>query len=54
LLPWAVEKVAAEQAKAEAAQQQAEAAQQQAEAEKTRADRLAALLRAQGIDPDAD
>jgi Uma2 family endonuclease len=68
LLPWAVEKVAAEQAKAEAAQQQAEAAQQQAEAaqqqaeaaqqqataEKTRADRLAALLRSQGIDPDVD
>jgi Uma2 family endonuclease len=82
LLPWAVEKVAAEQAKAEAAQQQAEAAQQQAEAaqqqaeaaqqqaeaaqqqaeaaqqqaeaEKTRADRLAALLREQGINPDID
>jgi Uma2 family endonuclease len=47
VLPWAVEKLAIEQAKAEAAQQQAEA-------EKTRADRLAALLQAQGIDPDAD
>jgi Uma2 family endonuclease len=54
MLPWAVEKLAIEQAKAEAAQLQAETSQQQAEAEKTRADRLAALLRAQGIDPDAD
>jgi hypothetical protein len=42
------------QAKVEAAQQQAKAAQQQANVEKTRADRLAALLRAQGIDPVID
>jgi Uma2 family endonuclease len=53
ILPWAVEQIAQERAQAEAAQQQAEAAQQQADREKQRADRLAAILRAQGIDPDA-
>jgi Putative restriction endonuclease len=42
--------VAQQQAEAEA--QRAEVAQQQAEAERQRADRLAALLRLQGIDPD--
>lgn len=40
------------QAQAEQAQAQAEQAQAQAEQERARADRLAELLRAQGLDPD--
>jgi Putative restriction endonuclease len=46
LLPWGIEQVAQER-------QRTEAAEQRAEQESQRADRLAALLRAQGIDPDA-
>ncbi len=66
LLPWALEKVAqieqaanqakqaaeAERQRAEAERQRAEAECQRAEAECQRADRLAELLRQQGIDPD--
>ncbi len=44
----------AERQRAEAEQQRAEAEQQRAEAERQRAERLAARLRALGIDPDAD
>jgi hypothetical protein len=46
LLPWAVERVDQER-------QKAEQERQKAEQERQRADRLAELLRAQGIDPDA-
>jgi hypothetical protein len=46
LLPWAVELVEQER-------QKTEQERQKAEQEKLRADRLAELLRAQGIDPDA-
>lgn len=74
ILPWAVEKVAAERQRAEEERQRAEEErqraeterqraeeerqradqeQQRAEAERQRADRLAELLRSQGIDPDA-
>jgi Uma2 family endonuclease len=52
LLLWGHEKVEQEQQKVEAEKQRADAAQQSAEAEKQRADRLAELLRAQGINPD--
>jgi Uma2 family endonuclease len=45
LLPWGVEKIAQER-------QRAEAAEQRAEQERQRAEKLAALLRSQGIDPD--
>lgn len=43
-----------ERRRAEAEQQRAEAERQRAEAERQRAERLAARLRALGIDPDAD
>ena len=46
LLPWAVELVEQER-------QNAEQERQNAEQERQRADRLAELLRSQGIDPDA-
>ncbi|MCS6814423.1 MAG: hypothetical protein NZ772_12765, partial [Cyanobacteria bacterium] len=45
LLPWAVELVEQER-------QKAEQERQRAEQERQRADRLAELLRAQGIDPE--
>lgn len=58
-LPWAVEKVtqveqAADQARreAETERQRAEVERERAEAERQRADRLAELLRQQGINPD--
>jgi hypothetical protein len=54
LLPWAVELVEQERQKAEQERQKAEQERQKAEQERQRADRLAELLRAQGIDPDAD
>jgi hypothetical protein len=68
LLPWAVElveqerqkaeqerqKAEQERQKAEQERQKAEQERQKAEQERQRADRLADLLRAQGIDPDAD
>ena len=44
----------AERARAEEAQRRAEEARQRAEAERARAERLAARLRALGIDPDAE
>jgi len=44
----------AERARAEEAQRRAEEARQRAEAERQRAERLAARLRALGIDPDAE
>ncbi len=53
LLPWAVELVDQERQKAEEERQRAEQERQRAEQERNRADRLAELLRAQGIDPDA-
>lgn len=49
----AQEQAQAAQEQAQAAQEQAQAAQEQAQAAQARADRLAELLRQQGIDPDA-
>ena len=46
LLPWAVESIEQER-------QKAEQERQKAEQERQRADRLAAVLRSQGLDPDA-
>jgi hypothetical protein len=58
MLPWAVEKVARVEEQAALEKQQADEAQEQAVLEKQRADeaqlkveRLAELLRSQGIDP---
>jgi Putative restriction endonuclease len=60
LLPWGIEQIEQERQRTEAAEQRAEQESQRAEQESQRAeqasqraDRLAALLRAQGIDPDA-
>jgi hypothetical protein len=52
LLLWSAEQAEAERQRAEAERQRAEAERQRAEAERQRAERLATLLRAQGIDPD--
>ena len=52
LLPWAVELVEQERQRAEQERQKAEQERQKAQQERCRADRLAELLRAQGIDPD--
>lgn len=52
LLPWAVESLAQAQQLAEQAQQFAEQERQRATQQQQRAERLAALLRSQGIDPD--
>jgi Putative restriction endonuclease len=60
LLPWATEQVETERQRtemerqrAEAESQRAEAESQRAEIERQRAERLAEMLRSQGIDPDA-
>lgn len=52
LLLWSSEQAEMERQRAETEHQRAEAERQRAETERQRADRLAALLRAQGIDPD--
>jgi Uma2 family endonuclease len=54
LIPTGAELAAQERARAEAERQRAEAERQRAEAERQRAERLAARLRAMGIDPDAE
>jgi hypothetical protein len=51
LLPWGEERAVEAEARAEQAQAQAEQAQALADQERERADRLAAYLRSQGIDP---
>ncbi len=53
VLPWAVELVEQERQRTEQERQRAEQEHQRAEQERQRADRLAALLRSQGIDPEA-
>jgi Putative restriction endonuclease len=53
ILPWAIEQLAQERQEKDQAQERATVAEQQAALEKQRADRLAELLRAQGINPDA-
>ncbi len=53
LLPWAIERVETERQRAETERQRAETERQRAETERQRADRLAEVLRSQGIDPDA-
>jgi Uma2 family endonuclease len=53
LLPWGNEQVEQERQRAEQERQRAEQERQRAEQERQRADRLAAQLRAAGIDPDA-
>src|SRR5262249_47357782 len=53
LLPSAEERAEAERLRAEAAEEQVEQAQQQIEQAQERTERLAAQLRALGIDPDA-
>ncbi len=52
LLLWGHEKVEQEQQRTEQEKQRADAAEQNVEVEKQRADRLAELLRQQGINPD--
>ncbi|MCS6847089.1 MAG: Uma2 family endonuclease [Anaerolineae bacterium] len=53
VVPTGAERAEAERQRAEAERQRAEAEHQRAEAERERAERLAARLRAAGIDPDA-
>ena len=52
VVPTGAERAAAEQSRADAAQSRADAAQSRADAERSRAERLAAQLRALGLDPD--
>jgi Uma2 family endonuclease len=53
LLPWSMERATQAQAKAEQSEAKAEQAEAKAEQAEARADRLAAYLRANGVDPDA-